>query len=262
MTRCTSKDGTGAEKTVTTDMNREQAITEAFVSLTDTVADDVDPLTLLRRLVEHCVHLTDMDAAGVMLVNARGRLQSTVVTEERVEITEMFQAQVSEGPCIDCYNTGTPVHADDLAAHEDRWPVFTPLARAAGFLAAHSFPLRLRSQNIGALNLLARTPTPIAPEDARLLEALAGTATTSVLTWSREPLRPYDIVTRTQAALSAKAVFDTAVGMLAATAAITPAEAGQRLRSYAGVHHQRPADIAEDLVRRRLTPQAVLALAP
>ncbi|MFF0549698.1 GAF and ANTAR domain-containing protein [Streptomyces sp. NPDC004311] len=240
-------------------MNREQAITEAFVSLTDTVADDVDPLTLLRRLVDHCVHLTGMDAAGVMLVNARGRLQSAVVTEERVELTEMFQAQASEGPCVDSYNTGDPVHAADLAGSEERWPAFTPLARAAGFSAAHSFPLRLREQNIGALNLLAGTPTSLTPEDDRLLEALVQTATTSVLTWSGETLRPYDIVTRTQAALSSKAVLDIAAGMLAATAPLTPAEAGQRLRAYAASHHLRAADVAEDLVRRRLTPAAVLA---
>ncbi|RST03719.1 GAF and ANTAR domain-containing protein [Streptomyces sp. WAC05950] len=262
MTRFNPHGWTGAEKTVTTHMNREQAITEAFVSLTDTVADDVDPLTLLRRLADHCVRLTAMDAAGVMLVNARGRLQSVVVTEDRVELTEMFQVQVSEGPCIDAYVTGEPVHADDLATDGDRWPVFTPLAEAAGFSAAHSFPLQLRSQNIGALNLLARTPTPVPPEDSRLLQALAGTATTSVLTWSREPLRPYDIVTRTQAALSGKAVLDIAAGMLAATAHITPSEGEQKLRAYAAAHDQRPADIADDLVRRRLTPHAVLTPAP
>ncbi|MGW6414815.1 GAF and ANTAR domain-containing protein [Streptomyces sp. NPDC055055] len=242
-------------------MNREQAITEAFVSLTDTVADDVDPLTLLRRLVDHCVRLTGMDAAGVMLANARGRLQSAVVTEERVELTEVFQAQVDEGPCIDAYKTGDPIHADDLAESEERWPAFTPLARAAGFSAAHAFPLRLREQNIGALNLLARTPTPLTPQDDRLIEALVHTATTSVLTWSREPMRPYDIVTRTQAALSAKAVLDIAAGMLAATAPMTPAEAGQRLRAYASAHRQRPIDIAEDLVRRRLSPDIVLTAA-
>ncbi|MFJ9598034.1 GAF and ANTAR domain-containing protein [Streptomyces virginiae] len=243
-------------------MNREQAITEAFVGLTDTVADDVDPLTLLRRLVDHCVHLTGMDAAGVMLANARGRLQSAVVTEERVEVTEMFQAQVDEGPCIDAYNTGDPVHAADLAADEERWPVFTPLARAAGFAAAHSFPLQVREQTIGALNLLARTPTSLSEQDVRLLEALVHTATTSVLTWSRELLRPYDIVTRTQATLSAKAILDIAAGMLAATAPLTPAEAGQRLRTYAASQHLRPADVAEDLVRRRLTPATVLARTP
>ncbi|MFJ8130093.1 GAF and ANTAR domain-containing protein [Streptomyces hydrogenans] len=262
MTSFTSQGRTGAEKTVTTHMNREQAITEAFVSLTDTVADDVDPLTLLRRLVDHCVRLSDMDAAGVMLVSARGRLQSAVVTEERVEITEMFQAQADEGPCVDAYTTGAPVHAADLTAHEDRWPVFTPLALAAGFSAVHSLPLRLRGQPLGALNLLARTPTPLTGQDVRLLEALAGTATTSVLTWSSEPLRPYDIVTRTQAALSVKAVLDTACGMLAATAAISPAEAGHRLRAYARLRHQRPSEVADALVRRALSPRTVLAPPP
>ncbi|MER5730777.1 GAF and ANTAR domain-containing protein [Streptomyces sp. NPDC002138] len=239
-------------------MNREQEITEAFFSLTDTVADDVDPLTLLRRLVEHCVRLTGMDAAGVMLVNARGHLRSVAVTEDRVELTEMFQAQISEGPCVDSYATGRPVHADDLTDAEDRWPTFTPLARAAGFAAAHSYPLHLRGQNIGALNLLARTPTPIPPGDRHLLQDLVHTATTSVLTWSPDPLRPYDIVTRTQAVLSAKAVLDIASGMIAATAHITPSQAADRLRTYAAAHSQRSVDIAEDLVRRRLAPEAVL----
>ncbi|WP_426362133.1 hypothetical protein [Streptomyces sp. E-08] len=42
-----------------------------------------------------------MDAAGVMLADARGRLQSAVVTDERVELTEMFQTQISEGPWVD-----------------------------------------------------------------------------------------------------------------------------------------------------------------
>ncbi|AZM93832.1 ANTAR domain-containing protein [Streptomyces sp. W1SF4] len=63
----------------------------------------------------------------------------------------------------------------------------------------------------------------------------------------------------TQAALSSKGVPDIAAGMLAATAAITPAEAGARLRAYARVHHRRPADIADALVRRTLSPRSVLA---
>ncbi|MEV4937260.1 ANTAR domain-containing protein [Streptomyces zaomyceticus] len=83
-----------------------------------------------------------------------------------------------------------------------------------------------------------------------------------MLTWSREPLRPYDIVTRTQATLSTKGVLDIAAGMLAATARITPAEGVQRLRAYAALHHRRLADVAEELVRRRLTPDTVLAPAP
>ncbi|MFJ5135979.1 ANTAR domain-containing protein [Streptomyces sp. NPDC088707] len=67
---------------------------------------------------------------------------------------------------------------------------------------------------------------------------------------------------RAQAALSAKGVLGIASGMLAATVRFTPAEGGQRLRTYAAIHRQRPAGVAEDLVRRRLTPLTVLIPAP
>ncbi|MFF5449433.1 hypothetical protein [Streptomyces sp. NPDC012888] len=40
-------------------MNREQPVIEAFVSHGDTAAGDVDPLTLLRRLVGHRVELRE-----------------------------------------------------------------------------------------------------------------------------------------------------------------------------------------------------------
>ncbi|MGT2526545.1 hypothetical protein ACU4GG_04550 [Streptomyces nojiriensis] len=87
---------------------------EAFVSLTDVTADDLAPV-LLRRLIDHSVRLTGMDAAGVMLANARGRLRPVAATSDLVEVTEMFQAQIARGPCVDAYATGEPVHAERLA---------------------------------------------------------------------------------------------------------------------------------------------------
>ncbi|MGW0390666.1 GAF domain-containing protein [Streptomyces sp. NPDC003042] len=239
-------------------MNREQQLTEAFVSLTDTVSDDVDPLTLLRRLVDHCVRLTTLDAAGVMLANARGQLRPLTATEDRATLTELFQAQIAQGPCVDAFTTGIPVHAGDLAEHEPTWPEFVPLAQAAGYAGAHAFPLRVRHQTIGALNLLAHAPMSLTPFETTLLSSLAHITTTAVVTWSGDPLRPADIVTRTQAALSGKALLDTAAGMLAATAAITPREAAHHLHTYAAHHRQRPTDVADLLVRRRLPAEAVL----
>ncbi|WP_426362134.1 hypothetical protein [Streptomyces sp. E-08] len=46
--------------------------------------------------------------------------------------------------------------------------------------------------------------------------------------------------------------------MLAATGHTTPTGGGQRLPAYAGSHHERLADVAEALVRRRLTRDEVL----
>uniref|UniRef100_A0AAU2UXB8 Uncharacterized protein n=1 Tax=Streptomyces sp. NBC_00003 TaxID=2903608 RepID=A0AAU2UXB8_9ACTN len=48
-------------------MTREQQLAQAFVSLSDTYAHDLDPVLLLDRLTAHCVHLVGADAAGVMV---------------------------------------------------------------------------------------------------------------------------------------------------------------------------------------------------
>ncbi|WP_168714802.1 ANTAR domain-containing protein [Streptomyces sp. A0592] len=67
------------------------------------------------------------------------------------------------------------------------------------------------------------------------------------------------MISRTQAVLSGKAVVDTARGMLAATAGITPHEAARYLHAYAAHHHHhRPTSVADRLVRRALTPEEVL----
>ena len=41
----------------------------------------------------------------------------------------------------------------DLRQAEARWPRFAPRATAAGFRAVHAFPLSLRKEVIGALNV-------------------------------------------------------------------------------------------------------------
>ncbi|MFF8261430.1 GAF and ANTAR domain-containing protein [Streptomyces virginiae] len=238
---------------------REQQLTEAFVALSDTLGDNVDPLVLLGRLVHHCVCLSSVDAAGVMLANSRGGLRSAITTEHAVELTEIWQSEVEQGPCIEAFTTGSAVHAPELASQQDRWPDFVPLARAAGYESAHALPLHHSGQTIGALNLLARRPTALTDADSTLLRSLADVATTAVLSWDRQPLRPEDATARTQTALTGKAIFDTASGMLAATADITPAEGAAQLHAYADRHHLRPTDIADQLLRRTLDPVTVLS---
>ncbi|MFJ6797299.1 GAF and ANTAR domain-containing protein [Streptomyces sp. NPDC091268] len=237
---------------------REQPVTEAFVALGDTLGRKVDPLVLLGRLIRHSVALTSIEAAGVMLANARGSLRSAITTEYGAELTEIWQSEVKQGPCIEGFTTGTAVHAPELAAQQDRWPDFVPLARAAGYEGAHALPLQQNGQTIGALNLLARTPVALTYTESTLLRGFADVVTTAVLAWDRQLLGPDDVTARTQAALSGKAVFDIASGMLAATADITPAEAAVRLHAYADHHQQRPTDIADQLVRRTLDPHTVL----
>ncbi|MFK4070204.1 ANTAR domain-containing protein [Streptomyces sp. NPDC029674] len=79
----------------------------------------------------------------------------------------------------------------------------------------------------------------------------------SVVRWSAEPTRPQDILTHVQAAVSVKAVVETAKGLLAAYSGLDIADATQALHRYSARSGKRPSDIAHALIRRALTPETV-----
>ncbi|MGW7460232.1 GAF domain-containing protein [Streptomyces sp. NPDC054797] len=145
-------------------------------------------------------------------------MRPAAATEARTTLTELLQAQVRQGPCVEAHLTGAPVHADALADHAQRWPAFVEVARAAGYESAHAFPLRARQQSVGALNLLSGRPVTLGEAEIKLLRPLADVATTAV-----------------------------------------PHEAVRYLHAYAARRGRQPTEIAEQLVRRRVQPDAVLA---
>ncbi|MFC9930229.1 GAF domain-containing protein [Streptomyces sp. NPDC127190] len=239
-------------------MIREQQLAEALVGLADFLADDVDPVVLGERLARHCIQLTGADAAGMMVLSARGGLRPLAVTEEEAALLELFQLQADEGPCLDCFHEGRRIDAPALADSSDRWPQVAPFALRQGYRSLHALPLRVHGQPIGAVNLLLRTPGGLPPLDLELGQALADVTSVALVNWTPRPLRPTDVATRVQAAL-AKAAVDVATGMLAAAGDLTLPAARTALTAYADRHHRRVVDIARTLVDRTLSPRDLLA---
>jgi hypothetical protein len=89
------------------------------------------------------------------LTDQRGTLQVTAASTEQTRLLELFQLQVDEGPCLDCYRTGRPISALDLSVPADRWPKVASAAAAVdgGFAAVAALPIWLRDEVIGALNV-------------------------------------------------------------------------------------------------------------
>ncbi|MCI3927812.1 GAF domain-containing protein [Streptomyces sp. AN091965] len=222
-------------------MNRELEVAQAFVSLTDVLAETTDPLVLLSRLCEHNVHLVGADAAGVMMATARGRLRTMAASDNRTAMLELLQAQSGEGPCLECYDHGEAVIADDLTASQDRWPTLVGTAQAMGFRSAYALPLRAHEHTLGSLNLLSTTAHGLRPHDLALAQAFCDVVGVALVHWRSEPPRPSDLTTRTEAALSAKTLLESAKGMLAEHAAIHPSQAHHALLSYAQRHGLPPA---------------------
>src|SRR5690349_22739166 len=115
-----------------------ELLSEAFVELTDTMVADFDVIDFLHVLTDRSVQLLDVSAAGLLLADPRGELRVVAASSEAARLLELFQLQNDQGPCLDCFRTGRPVAAGDLAAAAATWPRFAPAAQRAGFTAVQA----------------------------------------------------------------------------------------------------------------------------
>ncbi len=235
-------------------MIREQRLANTFVELVDNLVEDFDVVELMTLLTERSVELLDADAAGLLLRGESGRLHVVAATSKATEVVELFQTQNEEGPCHDCCSTGTPLNVADLAGEEGRWPRFAPVAVAAGFRAAHAFPLRLRGEVLGAMNLFRAEPVELAGPDLAVAQALADVATIT-LVQSRALVDAQIVQQQLQHALNSRIVIEQAKGVLAERRGCEMDEAFDLLRAFAREEGRRMGEVAADVVAgRRVIP--------
>ncbi|MEU8632827.1 GAF and ANTAR domain-containing protein [Amycolatopsis sp. NPDC048633] len=238
--------------------DRERQVTKAFVALADTLVDDYDVADLLHTLVRQCVLLLDVAAAGLTLADERGGLQVLASSTEQARLLELFQLDIDEGPCIECFTSSTPVLVADIAAQAERWPRFAAEAAKDGFASVHAVPLRLRRQTIGALNLFGLNPGELSADDVALAQGLADTATIGIL--HERAIRQGEVLSeQLQTALNSRVIIEQAKGVLAVSGQLSMEAAFAALRDFARRNNRRLSDVARALADRELAPAVVLA---
>jgi transcriptional regulator with GAF, ATPase, and Fis domain len=231
-----------------TSLPRETLVLETLVQLADTLIQDYDVIEFLGMLSERCVALVDADEAGIMVTDGRGSLQVVASSSERSRLLELLELQNRDGPCLEAFMTGQPVSSADLSADRDRWFHFSREAITFGFQSVHSVPLRLRTQVIGALNLL-RTQTGLMDRaDQTLARALAQMATIGLLQ-ERAVSASKIASAQLQTALTSRVRLEQAKGVIAERHSIDIDTAFERLRLYARSHHRQISDLALAIVR-------------
>jgi GAF domain-containing protein len=228
-------------------MNESERLARVFVELADTLIEDFDVVDFLQTLTDRCVELLRADAAGLMLTDQQGGLQLMAATLERARVLEVFELQVQEGPCRECFTTGLPVTNVDLAEATRRWPVFTPAAVEAGFGATHALPMRLRGRVIGALNLFTDQPVHLSVADLAVGQAMADVATIG-LVHQQNTHEQTVLSQQLQSALHSRVLVEQAKGALAARTGISVGDAFLRLRSYARNNQLTLTDVAAAMV--------------
>jgi hypothetical protein len=168
-------------------------------------------------------------------------------SDERTELLELFQVQSHEGPCQDCFLKAVPVVNADLRQATDRWPQFAPRAVAAGFRSVHAFPMRLRQDVIGALNLFGTDVGRMEPADVRTVQALADVATIGLLQ-ERAVQRGVVLTEQLQGALNSRVIIEQAKGAIAQMRGCSVDEAFTLLRGYCRNNNLRLSAVAHAVV--------------
>ncbi len=227
-------------------MNSE-LLSDTFVNLADTMVADFDVIDFLHMLTDRSVALLAASAAGVVLADPRGQLRVAAASSEAASLVELFQIQNDQGPCLDCFRTGQPVTAADLAGPDERWPRFAAAAVGAGFRTVEARPMRLRDQVIGALNLFRAEPGTFGESDLRIAQALADVATIGLLQ-ERHLRRSETLAEQLQVALNSRVIIEQAKGKLAERFTIEMDGAFRLLRDHARNTNQRLTDVAREFV--------------
>ncbi|QGN57145.1 GAF and ANTAR domain-containing protein [Nostocoides sp. HKS02] len=222
----------------------KERLAETLVQVADTLVDDFDLIDFLTMVTERAAELAGSSAAGLLLSDEHGQLQFMAASTESARVVELFQVQREEGPCQDCFRSGSSVSDAELVRATQRWPAFAPRAVAAGFRSVNAFPLRHHRTRIGALNLFDTAPRRYAGAEERLLQALADVATIGIL--QERAIRRGELLTeQLQRALNSRITIEQAKGALAQVHTVTPDAAFELLRDYSRQRGQRLTEIAD-----------------
>jgi GAF domain-containing protein len=222
-------------------------LSDFFVETADTLVDEFDVVDFLDRLTAKVAVVSGAAAVGLVLSDDQGRVRFMAASNDSGKMLELLQLQNDEGPCLDCVTAGVPIVNADLAHAADRWPVFAPRAIEAGFQSVHAFPMRLRSQVIGALNIFGTEDSRFEADEIRVVQALADVATIAIL-HERNLVQAEVLTEQLQGALNSRIVIEQAKGALAHADGISTSEAFALMRSQARSTRTRLVDVAQEVL--------------
>jgi GAF domain-containing protein len=226
-----------------------EQLSDVFVEVADTLVADFDLIEFLQQLTSRAADISGAGAVGLLLADHRGVLRFMASSNASGKALELFELQHAEGPCLDCYRTKQAVVNADLREAADRWPRFAPMATDLGFQAVHAFPMRLRDNTIGALNIFGEGDHRFGPADVRIVQALTDVATIAILQ-ERNISRAEALTEQLQGALNSRIIVEQAKGALAQLEGVSIDEAFDILRQRARSSQQRIVDVASAVLEQ------------
>jgi transcriptional regulator with GAF, ATPase, and Fis domain len=238
-------------------LRRQADLARRFVELAETLVGDFDVVEVLDGLMGTCLEMLDVDEAGLLLHGTGEGLHRVASSNEEARLLELYQVQSREGPCFEAVHRGQSIAVHDIAASRDRWPVFARQATSYGFRSVYAFPMRLRQDTIGGLNLFCTRPDALDEEGQVIAKSFADIATIGILQ-QRSLHRTSLLAESLQHALDTRVVVEQAKGILSERGQLPMDQTFAVLRSYARHHRLKLSDLAHSVVHPPHLADAVL----
>jgi hypothetical protein len=207
-----------------------------------------------KHIGQLCAQLLGVTGAGISMVTATGNRGVVCATDEVSARIEDLQFTLGEGACVEAVQGGVPVMVNDL--HEpgnvavERWPAFMEGAASAGVRAVFALPLRIGVISVGALDLYRDRPGKLTTGQLSAALTAANAAAVALLQLTTGYAHSFADDTDGRSAYQMQ--VHQASGMVKIQAGVTIDEAFLMLRAHAFAAGRSVADVAIDVVERRL----------
>ncbi len=213
-------------------------------------ADDVN--AAIGRAVSACVELFGVNGSGLMIADEQNTLRYVVSSDGPGRVLEEVQTETGQGPCVDTFVHGSPVHADDLAADE-RWPQSRQTIVDQGVRAVLGVPVHMGGVTVGSLDVYRDHPHAWDESERDALVRYSGVVEATL----GAALAAHDageLARQLQYALDNRVLIERAVGFVMARSGVDAVGAFNVLRVAARSRRAKVADIAREVLETGSVP--------
>ncbi|CCG02636.1 GAF and ANTAR domain-containing protein [Blastococcus saxobsidens] len=184
---------------------------------------------------------------GITYVIGRKKVEPRAWTSDLPKGVDSLQERLEQGPCLDAVWEEEVVRVDDVASDE-RWPEFAREASDLGVGSMMCFQLFVVGDQLGALNLYARTPGAFDDDSQDIALIFASHAAVALAGAEHE--------SNLRAGLSNRDVIGQAKGILMERHRITADQAFGVLTRVSQEMNRKLVDIARELTDTGAVPRA------
>jgi GAF domain/ANTAR domain len=216
-------------------------LAKSIATLTD-LDPELDLATTLEQAVVAAKQLFEVDAAGIMLADADGRLRWASASDPLAQALEDNQETFAAGPCLQAFASGRPAVICD-ATLEPHWGEITLAFVELQIRSGLSVPVELGGGPIGTLDVYAAAPGGWDATEVSALQTYAGLVATLLGTAAKAE-RSGRLATQLQVALDSRVLIEQVKSALMDRERLDGQQAFIDLRRAARSSRRKPSEMA------------------